>query len=110
MVTNHESFGYFADEYGFHIVGTVLPSVSTDASPSAQQVARLEDRVKEAHAIAVFLETGSNRQMADQLARDTGIKVVSDLYTHSVSAPDGPAPTYVDMMKFNVRAIVDALK
>ncbi len=110
MVTNHESFGYFADEYGFRIVGTVLPSVSTEAQPSAQQMARLEDRVKSSNAIAVFLETGSSRQMADQLARDTGIAVVSDLYTHSISASDGPAPTYVDMMKYDVLAIVDALK
>ena len=46
LVTNHESFGYFADRYGFRVVGTVIPSVSTGASPSAQQLARLVDRLK----------------------------------------------------------------
>jgi ABC-type Zn uptake system ZnuABC Zn-binding protein ZnuA len=110
LVTNHESFGYFADRYGFRIVGTVVPSVGTDASPSAQQIARLEDRVKADGAIAIFLETGANPQLAQQVANDTGVKVVADLYTHSISAPDGSAPTYIDMMRHNVTAIVDALK
>ncbi len=110
LVTNHESFGYFADRYGFRIVGTVVPSVGTEASPSAQQMARLEDRINATHAIAIFLETGANAQLANQVAADTGVKVVSDLFTHSVTAPGGAAPTYIDMMKFDVTAIVNALK
>ncbi len=110
LVTNHESFGYFADRYGFRIVGTVVPSVGTDASPSAQQIARLEDRVKADAAIAIFLETGANPQLAQQVASDTGVKVVAGLYTHSITAPDGKAPTYIDMMRYNVTAIVNALK
>jgi len=110
LVTNHESFGYFADRYGFRIVGTIVPSVGTEASPSAQQMARLEDRINATHAIAIFLETGANAQLANQVASDTGVKVVSDLYTHSVSAPGGQALTYIDMMKFNVTEIVNALK
>jgi manganese/iron transport system substrate-binding protein len=110
LVTNHESFGYFADRYGFRIVGTVVPSVSNDASPSAQQIARLEDRINVTHAIAIFLETGANAQLANQVASDTGVKVVSDLFTHTISAPGGLAPTYIDMMKFDVTEIVNALK
>jgi ABC-type Zn uptake system ZnuABC Zn-binding protein ZnuA len=110
LVTNHESFGYFADRYGFRIVGTVVPSVGTEESPSAQQIARLEDRINATHAIAIFLETGANAQLANQVASDTGVKVVSDLFTHSISAPGGQAPTYIDMMKFDVTEIVNALK
>jgi len=110
IVTNHESFGYFADRYGFKIIGTIIPSVSTGASPSAQQMAHLVDRIRETGAIAIFLETGSNPQLAEQIAQETGIHVVSELYTHSITAPDGSAPTYIDMMKFNVQAIVTALK
>jgi ABC-type Zn uptake system ZnuABC Zn-binding protein ZnuA len=110
LVTNHESFGYFADRYGFRIVGTVIPSVSTGASPSAQQLARLVDRLKATHAPAIFLETGANPQLADQLAGEVGIRVVTDLYTHSVTAAGGSAPTYIDMMRYNVQKIVDALK
>lgn len=110
LVTNHESFGYFADRYGFRVVGAVVPSVSSAASPSAQQLAALADTVTAVGAPAVFLETGANAQLAEQLATETGIKVVTGLLTHSVTAPDGPAPDYLGMMRYNVNAIVGALK
>jgi ABC-type Zn uptake system ZnuABC Zn-binding protein ZnuA len=110
LVTNHESLGYFADRYGFRVVGTVIPSVSTGASPSAQQLAQLVDRLRATKAPAVFLETGANAQLADQLAAETGITVVTDLYTHSVTEPGGVAPTYIEMMRQNVRKVVAALK
>ena len=89
LVTNHESFGYFADRYGFRIVGAVIPSVSTNASPSAKELAALTDRIRQTGAPAIFLETGANPQLADQLAGEAGIKVVTDLYTHSVTAAGG---------------------
>jgi ABC-type Zn uptake system ZnuABC Zn-binding protein ZnuA len=110
LVTNHESLGYFADRYGLRIVGAIIPSVSSGASPSAQQLAGLADAVKRAGVKAIFLETGANPQLANQLARDAGIKAVTSLYTHSITDAKGPAPTYIDMMKYNVKAIVDALK
>ena len=110
LVTNHETFGYFADRYGFTIIGTIIPSVSTGASPSAQQLAHLVDLIVATKVIAIFLETGTNPQLADQLARETGIKVVSGLYTHSITEPGGQAPTYIDMIKYDVQAIVNALK
>jgi manganese/iron transport system substrate-binding protein len=110
LVTNHESFGYFADRYGFKVVGTVIPSVSTGASPSAHQLARLTDHIKATGAPAIFLETGASPQLAQQLAQEVGIKAVTELYTHSTTEASGPAPTYIDMMKYNVMAIVDNLK
>jgi ABC-type Zn uptake system ZnuABC Zn-binding protein ZnuA len=110
LVTNHESLGYFADRYGLRIVGAIVPSVSSGASPSAQQLAGLSDAVKRAGVKAIFLETGANPQLANQLARDAGIKAVTSLYTHSITDAKGAAPTYIDMMKYNVKAIVDALK
>lgn len=110
IVTNHESFGYFADRYGFAVVGTVVPSVSSGASPSAQQLALLVEQIRATGAPAIFLETGANAQLAEQVARETGVKVVSDLYSHSLTLPDGPAPTYIDMMRHNTQAIVDALR
>lgn len=110
IVTNHESFGYFADRYGFTIIGTIVPSVSSEASPSAQQMTRLVDHIRQTGATAIFLETGSNPQLAEQIAQETGIKVVTDLYSHSISAPGGKAPTYIEMMKYNVQTIVEALR
>ncbi len=110
LVTNHESFGYFADRYGFTVLGAVIPSVSTAAAPSAQQLARLVDDIRAAGAPAIFLETGANPELAAQLARETGTQVVTGLYTHSLSTLGGEAPTYIDLMKFNVNAIVETLK
>ncbi len=110
LVTNHESFGYYADRYGFTIVGTVIPSLSTEASPSAQQVAQLVETIKRTGAPAIFLETGTNPQLADQIGSETGVRVISDLYTHSVSGPTGPTPTYIDMLRYDTTQIVNALK
>jgi len=109
LVTNHESLGYFADRYGFRIVGTVIPSVSTEASPTARQLARLVDGLKKAGAHAVFLEVGGNPQLARQVAKEAGIPVVTELYTHSLTDSSGAAPTYIDMMHYNVKTIVSAL-
>jgi ABC-type Zn uptake system ZnuABC Zn-binding protein ZnuA len=110
LVTNHESLGYFADRYGFEIAGTILPSFSTGASPSAQELAQLVERIKATGAPAIFLETGANPQLARQIADEAGIQVVTELYSHSITPPDGEAPTYIDIMKFNVGRIVTALR
>jgi ABC-type Zn uptake system ZnuABC Zn-binding protein ZnuA len=109
MVTNHESFGYFADRYGFEVVGAIVPSVTTGASPSAQQVAGLVEHIRDTGARAIFLETGANPELADQVAGETGVQVVTGLYTHSLSE-GGEAATYLDMMRFNTNMIVEALK
>jgi ABC-type Zn uptake system ZnuABC Zn-binding protein ZnuA len=110
LVTNHESLGYFAGRYGFRVIGTVVPSAGTDAAPSAQQLAHLIESIKATGTRAIFLETGASPQLAQQIARETGIKVVPQLYTHSITERGGVAPTYIDMMKLNAKTIVDALK
>lgn len=109
LVTNHESLGYFAARYGFAIVGAVIPSVSTSASPSAMELTALVSTIRAAHVPAIFLETGADPRLATQLAQEAGVRVVADLYTESLSPPDGPAPTYLDMMRHNTLAIVTAL-
>lgn len=110
LVTNHETLGYFADRYGFSVIGSIIPGVSSDASPSARQLVDLVDRIRASHASVVFMETGANLALARQLADETGILIVSDLYTHSLSGIDGPASTYLEMMKYNVTQIVKALE
>lgn len=110
LATDHDTFGYFADRYGFRVVGMVVPSVSTGASPSAQQAARLVQQIRATQAKAIFLEAGANPQLAQQIAKEAGIKIVTGLQTHSLTETNGPAPTYIEMMKWNVRLIVEALK
>jgi ABC-type Zn uptake system ZnuABC Zn-binding protein ZnuA len=107
LVTNHESFGRFAARYGFTVVGTILPSAESEAAPSARGLAGLLKAIKETGAPAIFLETGNSPDIAKQLARETGIRVITELNTHSL----GPgAETYLDMMRWNVDHIVEALK
>lgn len=109
LVTNHEALAYFAERYDFTVVGTVIESFSTDASPSAQQMAALVDQIKTNGAPAIFLDAGDNSMLAAQIARETGVRVVADLHLESLT--DGaPAGTYIDMMKYNVTQILTALK
>jgi manganese/iron transport system substrate-binding protein len=109
LVTNHEAFGYFAERYGFTIAGNVIESFSSDASPSAQQMAALIDQIKSSGAPAIFLDASDNTTLAQQIAAETGVRVVTDLHLESLT--DGPpAATYIDMMKHNVTQIVNALK
>jgi ABC-type Zn uptake system ZnuABC Zn-binding protein ZnuA len=110
LVTNHESLGYFADRYGFQIVGAIIPNVSPDAEPSAAQIADLIQRIRSTGAKAIFLETGTNPQLANQISRETGCRIVTDLYTHFLTPPGGVASTYLDMMRHDVTVIVEALQ
>ncbi len=110
LVTNHESLGYYADRYGFTVAGSVIPSVSSGATTSAADLSALVDKIKEFGIKAIFIETGANPNLANQIARETGITVVDDIYTHSLTGPDGNAPTYLEMMKYNTSRIVDTLK
>jgi manganese/iron transport system substrate-binding protein len=109
LVTDHVTFGYFAEEYGFTIVGTLIPSLSTAAEPSAQALAALQDQLNREKVPAIFVGTTVNPRLAEQLAQDLGIQVVT-LYSDSLSATDGPAATYLDFMRYNVDAIVNALE
>ena len=106
LVTNHESFGYFADRYGFVIVGTIIPSVSTGSSPTAQQMVALVEAIKATNTGAIFLEAGSNPDLAQQLAEEAGINVIVDLRTQPLFPDEG----YIDMMEYNTRALIDALR
>jgi len=110
LVTNHDSFGYFASRYGFTVVGAIVPSISSGAAPSAQELAGLITSIRSSGTPAIFLETGTNTQLADQISSETGVKVITGLYLHSLSQAGGPASTYLDMMKYDVTVIVDALK
>ena len=110
LVTNHESFGYYADRYGFKVIGTIIPGSSSASSPSAKEISGLIEKIKATGAKAIFLETGSDPKIANQVARETNIKIVTELYTHSITELDGPAPTYIDMIEFNTNEIVESLK
>jgi len=109
LVTNHEALGYFAERYGFEVAGSVIPSFSSNAAPSAQEMASLIDAIKKINAPAIFLDTADNNTLAQQIADETSVTIVGDLHLESLTE-GAPAATYIDMMKYNVSRIVEALK
>ncbi len=109
LVTEHGTLGYFAARYGFEVVGAAIPGFSTLAEPSAQELAELADDIRDLDVKAIFVGNTVNANVASQIAQDTGIQLVP-IYTDSLSPADGPAASYLDFMKFNVEAIVGALK
>jgi zinc/manganese transport system substrate-binding protein len=85
LVTGHQSLGYFAQRYGFQLVGAIIPNLSTQAEASASQLAALVKRIKDNHVSVVFTELGTPPAIAQALARDAGAKAV-ELRTHSLAA------------------------
>ena len=108
LVTDHMVFNYFALGYGFETIGTVVPGYSSAAEPSPQELANLEDRIRELEVNAIFVGMAVNPRLAERIASDTDIQVVR-LYTGSLSAADGPAGSYLELMRYDVNAIVKAL-
>jgi ABC-type Zn uptake system ZnuABC Zn-binding protein ZnuA len=109
LVTDHETFGYYADRYGLTVVGAVIPAYSTSAEPSAQELAALQELIETQHVQAVFVGTTMNTVLAERIAADTGLKMVP-LYTESLGASGSGVETYLDFIRYNTTAIVAALR
>lgn len=109
LVTNHGAMGYFATSFGFEIVTMVVHSVSTTVEPSARDVAAVIDVVRDEGVPAVFSDIHLSDLLLNTVAAETGVEVVG-LHSDSLGGSDGPAGTYLDYMRYNVNAIVEALK
>jgi zinc/manganese transport system substrate-binding protein len=107
VVTSHDAFGYFAADYGLTFVAP--QGVSTEAEASAQDVAALITQIRDAGIAAVFVENIADRRLLDQIATETGAKVGGTLYSDALSGPDGPAGTYLAMMRHNLSQLTAAL-
>jgi zinc/manganese transport system substrate-binding protein len=109
LVTNHEVFGYFADRYGFEIVGVVVPGGGTTDSVSAGELAELAEVVGAEGVAAIFADTSSSDQLVQTLAAEVGDIEVVSLYTESLGDADSEGATYLDMVRTNGQRISDAL-
>jgi ABC-type Zn uptake system ZnuABC Zn-binding protein ZnuA len=107
LVTSHTTFGYFAERYGLEQLDAIYP-VNPSSDPSAQEIAELEDAIQSHGVSAIFVESTVNPKLADQVARDTGVALVP-LYTGSLGGTGSGAESYVDLIRFDTDAIVDAL-
>lgn len=110
MVTAHDSLGYFLDRYGLEFVGAVIPSSSGGAETSAQELAALQGLIRETGVKAIFVESSVDPSVATQLAADSGISIVTDLYGDSLGAPGSDAETIDGMLLHNARRIAEALQ
>lgn len=109
LVTSHDNLQYFAQRYGFEVVGAVMP-VTTEAEPTAQELAELIETIEHENAPAVFAEKSHSARMAQRIAEETGAKLIGGLYTGSLGEPGSEAGTYLDLMRYDVEIIVEALK
>jgi zinc/manganese transport system substrate-binding protein len=107
VITSHEAFGYFGATYGLEFIAP--DGVSTESEASAKDVAKIIRQIKKQKIPAVFLENVSDRRLLDQIVRETGAKIGGTLYSDALSAPSGPAGTYLDMFRHNIRTLAGAL-
>lgn len=107
VITSHDAFGYFQHEYGLTFLAP--EGISTDSEASAADVAKLIEQVRHDRAAAIFVENITNQRLVEQIASETDLKIGGTLYSDALSDADGPAATYIDMMRNNIGAIKGAI-
>lgn len=107
VISSHDAFRYFEAAYGIRFLAA--EGITTEAEPSAAGIAKLIDQAREGKASAIFVENITDPRLAEQIGRETGLAMGGTLYSDALTAPDGPAPTYVQMMRHNMRTIVGAI-
>ncbi|MEM1431296.1 MAG: metal ABC transporter substrate-binding protein [Pseudomonadota bacterium] len=108
VVTSHDAFQYFGRDYGLTFLSPL--GLSTEAEASAQDVARLIEQMRDEGISAVFIENITDSRLLEQIANETGATVGGTLYPGALSGPDGPAPTYLDMMRHNATTLAGSLE
>ncbi|MDJ1158351.1 metal ABC transporter substrate-binding protein [Chelatococcus sp. SYSU_G07232] len=107
IITAHDAFGYFTRAYGVQFIAP--QGVSTEAEASAKDVGRIIRQIKAQKIKAVFLENISDPRLVERIAKETGARMGGRLYSDALSEPAGPAGTYIDMMRHNIRTLTAAL-
>lgn len=107
IITTHDAFGYFGDAYGMQFIAP--EGVSTETEPSAKDVAKIIQQIRAQKIPAVFMENVSDPRMMEQIAKESGAKIGGTLFSDALSDANGPAATYVDMMRNNIRQFTAAL-
>jgi zinc/manganese transport system substrate-binding protein len=107
LVTDHDAFGYFAGRYGLTVVGAVIPAQTTQAQPSAGDLAKLVATIKREKVKAIFPESSINSKLADAVARQTGATADHELYGDTLGPAGSPGATYIGMEQANANAMVE---
>ena len=109
LVTNHAVFAYFAESYGFEILGEIIPSASTLSSANAEQLASLADEISSNNVKAIFADASASDTLAQTLASEVGGIEVITLFTESLGDPGSSGSNYIEMVKFNAQSIASGL-
>jgi zinc/manganese transport system substrate-binding protein len=107
VISTHDAFGYFAAEYGIQFIAPL--GVSTETEPSARDIADIISQIRAQKIPAVFLENISDDRLIRRIASETGAKVGGTLISDSLTGEKGPAPTYIDIVRHNIKALTSAL-
>lgn len=110
LVTDHDAFGYFADRYDLEVVGTVIPSLTTQAQPSAGDLAELARTIERERVATVFSAQSVNPRLAQAIARETGARSDDSLYGDALGPAGSDGATYLAMEAHNADAIVRGLR
>ncbi|MDP9128384.1 MAG: zinc ABC transporter substrate-binding protein [Pseudomonadota bacterium] len=108
IMTSHDAFGYFGAAYGITFIAPV--GLTTDAEPSAASLAALVEEMKHERIQTIFLENMTSPRLARQLAEEGGARVGEELFSDALSAPNGPAPTYITMFQNNAPKFLHAMQ
>jgi ABC-type Zn uptake system ZnuABC Zn-binding protein ZnuA len=109
LVTTHDALGYFARRYGIEVIGAVIPSLSTQAQPSAQDVNALVDQIEREHVKAVFPEAALPRKLEQAISREAGAKVGGELWADTLGPEGSSGATYVDSIRSNARTLAEGM-
>ena len=109
LVTTHDALGYFARRYDVEVIGSVIPSLSTQAQPSAGDIADLVDQVRDEGVEAVFPEAGVDARLERALSRDAGVAVGAPLFADTLGGEGSGAESYADAMAANTAALVEGM-
>jgi ABC-type Zn uptake system ZnuABC Zn-binding protein ZnuA/ABC-type Mn2+/Zn2+ transport system permease subunit len=109
LVTSHDAFNYFAPRYGLHIVGAVIPAQTTQAQPSARELADLVALIRRQRVRAVFAEKSVSPKVAEAVAREAGANARLRLYGDTLGPQGSPGATYLGMLRANADAIARGL-
>ena len=108
IITTHDALGYYGAEYGVDFLAP--EGFSTESEPSAKDLRRLIGQIRAQNITALFLENISNSAVLRQIARETGVKIGGTLFSDALSPANGPASTYLDMMRHNTRLMAAATR
>jgi ABC-type Zn uptake system ZnuABC Zn-binding protein ZnuA len=109
LVTTHDALGYFADRYGVEVIGAVIPSLSTQAQPSAKDVQQLVDQIKQEGVEAIFPEAGISKKLERAISREAGADVGGQLWADTLGPEGSSGATYIEAMRANAKTLADGM-